>query len=128
MPRDDRNRDLASMQDMLRSIETVLDEASVYSKESLGNDPDRRDATLYRFIVLGEAANRVSEETRALHPEIPWKFAWRMRNVLAHAYDSVSWDIVWQTIQTDLPPLERTLREALGLDPRSDRAPAGDRT
>jgi uncharacterized protein with HEPN domain len=126
MPRDDRERDMASMHDMLGSIEKILGEASLMSKDAMGSDPALRDATLYRFIVLGEAANRVSAMTRETFPQIPWRHAWTMRNVLAHAYDAVSWDIVWDTIQRDLPTLEAAVRTALGLPASPARPKPGN--
>ncbi len=123
MPRDDRERDIASMRDMLGSIEKILGEAPMMSKEAMAANPNLRDATLYPFIVLDEAANRVSDMTREMFPEIPWRHAWTMRNVLAHAYDAVSWDIVGDTIQRDLPTLQAAVRSALGLPPAPARNP-----
>lgn len=40
-----------------------------------------------------------------MHPEIPWGFAYEMRNALAHGYCRVDLEIVWKTIHTDLPDL-----------------------
>jgi len=51
--------------------------------------------------VLGEAANRVSKETQAKHPRIPWAQI-ITRNRLIHGYDFVDLDILWRTV-TDNP-------------------------
>lgn len=63
--------------------------------------------------IVGEAARRVSEERRARHPEIPWREIIGARNRIAHRYDQVDNDIVWQILTTDLPVLVSHLEWAL---------------
>jgi uncharacterized protein with HEPN domain len=63
--------------------------------------------------IIGEAAAKVSEETRASHPEIPWGDIVGMRNRLIHVYFAVDVERVFDTITADLPPLIRALEEAL---------------
>jgi uncharacterized protein with HEPN domain len=59
--------------------------------------------------IIGEAASKVSKETRAQFPEIPWVVIVAMRNRLIHAYYEIDLDRVWDTITDDLPPLVSTL-------------------
>ena len=64
------------------------------------------ELSLIRLIeVVGEAAARVSLEGRAKHPLIPWLQVAGMRNRLIHGYDQVDLDILWVTIEDDLPRL-----------------------
>lgn len=55
--------------------------------------------------IIGEAAGRISPETRAQLPTVPWPDVVAMRNRLIHAYDSVDRNILWDTIIHDLPSL-----------------------
>lgn len=64
--------------------------------------------------IVGEAATRVSAETRARLPELPWRPAIGMRNRLIHGYDIVDVDTVWGTVVLDLPPLVAQLEVILG--------------
>jgi hypothetical protein len=64
----------------------------------------RRDE-LYLADIVDAAAARVSAETRALDPNIPWHQARGMSNLLIHAYFSVDWDIVWNTATDAVPKL-----------------------
>jgi uncharacterized protein with HEPN domain len=43
------------------------------------------------------------------HPQVPWGFAYEMRNALAHGYFTVDLDIVWTTVTSDLPGLKAQL-------------------
>ncbi len=70
-------------------------------------ESDRRlNLALVRWLeIVGEAASRVPKETCALHPEIPWADIVGLRNRLIHGYDAVNFEILWQIVTQDLPPL-----------------------
>lgn len=63
--------------------------------------------------VIGEAAARVSIETRKECSEIPWPLIISLRNRLIHGYDSVDMDVVWKIMDEDLPPLAAQLTQIL---------------
>jgi uncharacterized protein with HEPN domain len=61
---------------------------------------------LTRLIeIMGEAANHVSEETRARLSTIPWRNIVGMRNRVIHDYGNVNHDILWKTITEHIPIL-----------------------
>ncbi|MEO6725721.1 MAG: HepT-like ribonuclease domain-containing protein [Blastocatellia bacterium] len=66
--------------------------------------------------IVGEAAARVPKELCALHPEIPWPQIVSLRNRLIHGYDSVDFNILWQIIANDLPPLILTLETIIASE------------
>jgi uncharacterized protein with HEPN domain len=55
--------------------------------------------------IVGEAANRLSEDTRGKYAQIPWPQIIGLRNRLVHGYDAVDLDILWDIARQDLPPL-----------------------
>ena len=63
--------------------------------------------------IVGEAAAAVTDSTQAELTDIPWQQIIAMRNRLIHAYYDVNLDLVWQTIQQDLPSLIASLEQAL---------------
>lgn len=71
--------------------------------------------------IVGEAAARVSEETRQRIPSVPWKAVISMRNRLIHASFDINRDTVWMTVSSELVPLEEAIKEALASD-----TPSGD--
>ena len=73
--------------------------------EEMGTDRMLLLAVVRCIEIIGEAAGSVSQETRLMAPEIPWKSMTAMRNRLIHAYFDVNPEIVWKTVTVELPPL-----------------------
>lgn len=72
---------------------------------------------LVRLIeIVGEAAARVAPETRAALPTLPWPAIVGMRNRLVHGYYDVDFDVVWDTLIHELPPLIEALERYLSYD------------
>ena len=63
--------------------------------------------------IMGEAASKVTEETRVGFPRIPFVETISMRNRLIHAYFDLNLDIVWTTVNDDLPAVIPALESAL---------------
>ncbi|MDP3150230.1 MAG: DUF86 domain-containing protein [Ignavibacteria bacterium] len=63
--------------------------------------------------IIGEAASKISEETKLKYSEIPWKDIVGMRNRLIHGYFDVNINLVWNTTKNNLPPLIKFLKEII---------------
>lgn len=59
--------------------------------------------------VIGEAAYKITDETRAKRPDIPWKAIIGMRHVLVHGYYQIKPERLMATIESELPPLRELL-------------------
>jgi uncharacterized protein with HEPN domain len=71
-----------------------------------------QDAVIRNIEIIGEAANnilRVAPEFASKHDNIPWQVMYVMRNRVSHGYDKVDLEIVWKTIQKDLPDLHQQI-------------------
>jgi uncharacterized protein with HEPN domain len=86
-------------------VQRVLRFAEKLDKADLATNEEKQSAILYQIIVIGEATKRLSEEFRIQHPEIPWKDIAGMRDILAHQYDRVNLNTLWDAIETDIPEL-----------------------
>ena len=75
------------------------------------------DAVIRNFQVMGEAVRHVPEDIQTRYPEVPWSLIQGMRHVLVHDYFAVKVDIVWRTIEQNLPPLLEPLRRILDQNP-----------
>jgi uncharacterized protein with HEPN domain len=78
-------------------------------------DSDRQlNLALTRLLeIIGEAAARTPQEERSRYPAIPWVQVVGLRNRLIHGYDSVDFDILWQIVTLDLPPLIAIVEDIL---------------
>ena len=94
---------------ILEAIGKIIEATSCAREEFLSSFL-KRDAVLYNFLVLGEAANQLSPELQLAHPEIPWKVIVGMRNVLIHDYVQTNYDLVWKTAKEDIPKLQEQIR------------------
>ena len=83
-------------------------------RTNLDTDVQLRLALLRALEVIGEAANKVTPETRAAYPGIAWAKVVGTRNRLIHAYFDVDLDIVWKTTAESLPELVSMLQDVLG--------------
>lgn len=88
------------------------------------SDLMRQDAVLRNFQVIGEAAKKVSSETRERSPGIPWRQITGMRDNLVHGYFDVDLTVVWEAARRDVPLLGvavETLLRDLRIEPDSER-------
>jgi uncharacterized protein with HEPN domain len=75
-----------------------------------------QDAVIRNLEIIGEASNNIERhypEFAMAHPELPLAFAYQMRNAVAHGYFRVDLEIVWKTIQSDLPGLYQRVRDII---------------
>jgi uncharacterized protein with HEPN domain len=75
------------------------------SRSSLDSDRQLELALVKSIEIIGEAANKITNECREELPQIPWANIIGMRNRLIHAYFDINRDILWTTVNDDLPAL-----------------------
>ena len=100
-----RREDAAHLLDMLVAARDAVTFADELSYGEYARDRRHQLAILKAVEIVGEAASRLSGETKELHPDIPWREIVGMRNRLVHAYFDVDLRLVWDTVQGDLPSL-----------------------
>ena len=116
MSRRDR---MVPLQHMLDSAREAVALARGKTRPDLDADRMLNLALVRLLEIVGEAANRIPKEEQALHPEIPWRDVVSLRNRLIHGYDSVDFDILWQIIVNDLPPLILSLEAIISREGES---------
>ena len=68
------------------------------------------DAVIRNLEVIGEAAAKVPQEIQDKYSDIPWYQMKGMRNILIHEYFGVDNEMLWNTIQDDLPKLKKNIQ------------------
>jgi len=84
-----------------------------YSFEDFVKDGKTVRAVVRSIEVIGEATSKISGELKNIHKEVPWDKIIGMRNRLIHVYFDINYDIVWQTIQKNIPELIEIIQKLL---------------
>ena len=90
---------------MMEAARSALSFAGGRTRDDLNEDEMLVFALVKAVEIVGEAAAQISDDTREALPSIPWQDIVGMRNRLVHAYFAINLDILWQTIEYDLPML-----------------------
>jgi uncharacterized protein with HEPN domain len=98
-------RDDAYLLDILIAARKALEFLEGMTWDAFERSELHQNAVIRPLEIIGEAARRVSQQTRDAHPEIPWAQMIGMRNRLIHEYFRVNLVTVWETIRNDLPSL-----------------------
>ena len=99
---------------ILEAIERIEEYVSDLDEIAFLGNKLVQDAVIRNFEVIGEASNNIEKrfpEFVAAHPELPLTSAYQMRNAVAHGYFQVDFEILWKTIQRDLPDLHTKVEE-----------------
>jgi uncharacterized protein with HEPN domain len=78
-------------------------------------DRQRREALLWNFTVLGEAAAQLSAEVKERFPAVTWQQPARLRNRIVHGYWSIDMAVLHTTATEQLPSFTDDLRAALNV-------------
>lgn len=113
-------REALLLTEMISAIERIIEICAGGSSSDIESVPDRREALLWNFTVLGEAANQLPDELKSRHPQLPWADASRTRNRIVHGYWSVDFDLLMAIASDDLPLFLSGIKTA--LDSLSDRS------
>lgn len=98
---------------LLHAIEAI-DAILSYTREgreAFYADGKTRDAVVRNIEIIGQAAKGVSDATRALEPDVPWRQMAGMRDKLIHEYFGVDLALVWDVVERDLPNVRPKLQE-----------------
>ncbi|MGH7869506.1 MAG: HepT-like ribonuclease domain-containing protein [Candidatus Dormibacteraceae bacterium] len=108
MPQPD---DRARLLHLIEGAEKAIAFAANRSRKDLDEDETLRLVLTKLVEIVGEAAKQVSDSTQTAHPEIPWKRMARTRDRLVHHYFDINLDILWDTVNDDLPMLLKAVKQ-----------------
>ncbi len=83
-----------------------IDQDELYRNEIL------LDSMLFRLIQISENANKLSDEYKDEHNNIPWTAIYGLRNRIVHDYGNVDMEIVYSTLKDDIPELLEMIKKS----------------
>jgi uncharacterized protein with HEPN domain len=105
------------LQDIAQSCEKILRFCAGLTQLDLVQDEKTYDAVVRNLEIIGEAAKRIGEDIRKQLPDIDWRKAAGLRDMLAHAYFGIDNDILWDIIQNKVPQLAKVTGNFLNKHP-----------
>ncbi len=106
------------LEDMLQSMDRI--------EEYIGKLDFRKfkmnylvvDAIIRNFEVIGEASNNVPKNIQEKYPEIPWRKMYGLRNLIAHEYFGIDYEMIWEISKNNLPQNRSDLKKIIEKEKR----------
>src|SRR5437870_12223119 len=102
------------LQDVLDACDLILRTCEGHTRASFTQNELLKGAVERKFEIIGEALSRIGKVDPDTAERIPeFRRIIGFRNILIHGYDDVDYDRVWQTIESDVPPLHEVVLKLL---------------
>ena len=101
------------LQDVLTAIAKIEQYTANLTEEDFGSNQLVQDAVIRNLELIGEAIGHLTPSFTENHADFPSHEAIAMRNFLIHQYDEIDVEILWETVQKDLPALKQQTKSVL---------------
>ena len=105
--------DKARLNHILDAIQAVEGYTNDISFEEFCGSSEKTFATVKQLEIIGEAANKVTDETINLAPQIEWSKIIGLRNILVHDYYIIDHSIIWEIIEDELQKLKTQIQDLI---------------
>ncbi len=103
--------DIAYIDHIINCIKKIRKFVKGIDKKEFAKNELIQDAIIRNFEVIGEASKKISPDFKKTYYNIPWKEISGMRDKLIHDYLGVDINVIWKTIEHDLPILQKELKK-----------------
>jgi uncharacterized protein with HEPN domain len=101
------------LKDIIQAAEYILTDISGLNMQQFQEDRVRIQLVLYNLMLIGEAIKSLPTTFRDAHPNVDWRAAAGMRDVLIHQYFLTDLDLVWDAISHKVAPLRDQIKVIL---------------
>ena len=117
------NRD----KDVLKHIVKYCEEIEHTTRVMGNNFADFDHNSIYQnaialcILQIGELTTHFTEEFKQSYKKIKWNQIKALRNIVAHDYGKIDTEILWETLQGDIPVLKEYCEQILDLWGKNDK-------
>lgn len=86
------------------------------SKEDFINNNDAIDIVCFNVLQIGELVKKLPDNFLVQYDKIPWKKIKGLRDRVAHGYDTLDLETIWDTASDDITPLKDYCKEILSIN------------
>lgn len=76
-------------------------------------DIKTQDAVIRNFEIIGEATKNLPADFKDRYPAVEWKQVAGLRDVMAHGYYRVDFEVIWEIITDKLPGFRKDITKIL---------------
>jgi uncharacterized protein with HEPN domain len=105
--------DQQRLQHILDAIRAIQNFVSGLRAETFFENELIQSGTVYQLQIIGEAAARLTDETKSEAPSTDWQGIIGLRNIIAHQYWGVDFVQIWNIVKIELPELKRTVEDLI---------------
>ncbi|NCC75648.1 MAG: DUF86 domain-containing protein [Clostridia bacterium] len=99
---------------IMHRIQLILQYCEGLHYEQFTQNTMISEACVFNLLQIGEMCNKdLSDELKKKYGNVPWRQIYGLRNRIVHGYDEVQLNIIWETIQDDLPILMNDFADIL---------------
>jgi len=109
MPLNDKDK--SYLWDIYQATKEILEFIDGISFNKFCETKMIRYAIERQLLVIGEAANHISEDLKKTEPDIPWEKIIGMRNIIAHEYGEILEERIWTTAKDHIKPLLESIKK-----------------
>ena len=103
---------LERMLEYCNKVERAIEKYNHSFELYVSDDIFQHACNMY-LLQIGELENRLSQDFKTRHNEISWHGMKTTRNISAHEYDGINFNIMWDTLTKDIPVLREQLTAIL---------------
>jgi len=103
------NKNITLVRALIKYIVKIKEYCNNIDHDSFVANTQLQEACVFNLLQMGESVNRLDDKFTNAYSEIPWIKIRGLRNKIAHDYEGISIDIIWDIIQNDLEPLQTKL-------------------
>ena len=89
----------------MTDLSFVIEHTKNLSQAEVKNNEILVDSIMFRLIQISENSDRLTEDFKASHSNVPWRAMKGMRNKIVHEYGNVDLSVVYDTVKNDIPVL-----------------------
>ncbi len=110
------------IKDMIDAITKIEEFVVGLDFNNFIQDDKTASAVVRKLEIIGEATKQLHQNIKDRFQEIPWSSMAKTRDKVIHFYHGVDYEIVWEIIKNDLPPLKPLLTRIYNLLQAEEKA------
>jgi uncharacterized protein with HEPN domain len=116
-----RRTSLHFLDDIREAARNIRKYTAGMSYEQFLADRRTRDAVIRNFEVIGEATKNLPDDVKDRYPGVAWKTVAGLRDIVAHGYYRIDYEVIWGIITDRLPGFGRDIAKILKEESRREK-------